>query len=84
MKEDGSLDVEAIDWLPLEEHLHVIAHLSKEQRKEYISKRPARVPGTPRPVIPGALRKELASGKLVDAWEVLRNTASAKTGDENR
>lgn len=82
LKEDGSLDIEAINKLPFEEY--EVAHLAKGQRKEDISKRPARVPGTPLPVIPGALRKELASGKLVDAWEVLRNIAPAKTGDENR
>lgn len=82
LKEDGGLDIEAINKLPFEEH--VLAHLAKGRRKEYISKLPARVPGTPLPVMPGAFRKELASGKLVDAWEVLRNIAPAKTDDENR
>ena len=42
LKEDGGLDIEAINKLPFEEH--VVAHLSKGQRKEYISKRPARAP----------------------------------------
>ena len=65
MKEDGSLDIGAINKLPFEEH--GVAHLSKVQRMECISKLPARAPGTPRPVIYGPLRKDQESGKLVDA-----------------
>ena len=38
LKEDGSLDVERINNLPLEEYEKEIAALTQEQYKEYISK----------------------------------------------
>lgn len=38
LKEDGSLDIKWINDLPLEEHIYAVSHLTKEQRKEYISK----------------------------------------------
>ena len=38
LKEDGSLDMEWINKLPLEEHLSVVARLTPKQRKEYCSK----------------------------------------------
>lgn len=37
LKEDGSLDVECINKLPLEEYMHTIGGLTQEQVKEYIS-----------------------------------------------
>lgn len=40
LKEDGSLDVERIDKLPLEEYEKEIGALTQEQYKEYISKQP--------------------------------------------
>ena len=40
IKEDGSLDIERINKLPLEEHLKVVANLTIEQHKEYCSKQP--------------------------------------------
>lgn len=40
LKEDGSLDVEHINKLPLEEYMNAIGDLSEEQYKEYLSKLP--------------------------------------------
>lgn len=82
LKEDGGLDIEAINKLPFEEH--VVAHLAKVRRKEYISKRPARAPGTPLPVMPGSLRKNPESGKLVDAWGVIRKIAARDDAPESQ
>ena len=38
-KEDGSLDVEWINKLPLEEHFKVVGSLTEKQFKEYLSKK---------------------------------------------
>lgn len=40
LKEDGSLNVEHIDKLPLEEYMNAMGDLTQEQVKEYISKLP--------------------------------------------
>ena len=40
LKEDGSLDVERIDKLPLEEWMEEIGVLTKKQYNEYCSKQP--------------------------------------------
>ena len=40
LKEDGSLDVERINKLPLEEYEKEIGALTQEQYKEYVSKLP--------------------------------------------
>ena len=40
LKEDGSLDVERIDNLPLEEYEKVIGALTQEQYRDYVSKQP--------------------------------------------
>lgn len=40
LKEDGSLDVERINKLPIEEKMIVIGNLSQEQYKEFYSKLP--------------------------------------------
>lgn len=71
LKEDGSLDIEWINSLPIEEHIYTISHLTKEQRNEYISKLPINESKNPYPIIYGNLRKELASGTLVDAFVVI-------------
>ena len=48
LKEDGSLDVERINKLPLEEKDREISKFTREQMKEYISKLP--IEGTQAPV----------------------------------
>lgn len=40
LKEDGSLDVDWINSLPIEEHVKVFESLTKKQYKEYWSKAP--------------------------------------------
>ena len=40
LKEDGSLDVERINKLPINEYIYVIGSLTQEQHKEYLSKLP--------------------------------------------
>lgn len=40
LKEDGSLDIEHINKLPIEEYMEVIGELTETQYKEYLSKIP--------------------------------------------
>ena len=40
LKEDGGLDIERINKLPLEERFKMVASLSRKQLKEYLSKQP--------------------------------------------
>lgn len=40
LKEDGSLDIERINSLPLEEYMDAMGDLTQEQVKEYMSKLP--------------------------------------------
>jgi hypothetical protein len=50
LKEDGSLDVERISSLPLDEFINVVENLTQEQWKEFIDKcEPYNVKG---PVVP--------------------------------
>lgn len=40
LKEDGSLDIDRINKLPLDERLHEIGKFTREQVEEYFSKAP--------------------------------------------
>ena len=40
LKENGSLDIERIDKLSLEEHMKAIGSLTREQYREYVSSLP--------------------------------------------
>ena len=40
LKEDGSLDIERINNLPLEEYMEEVGNLTQEQYREYVSKLP--------------------------------------------
>ncbi len=64
LKENGELDVERINNLPIEEYMEVIGGLTDEQYKEYLSKLP--VTGTKEPVraivVDYTLEEELARG----------------------
>ena len=71
LKENGSLDIERINNLPFEEHITEIAHFTKAQRKEYISKLPLNESRKSYPSIYGSIKDELSSGKIVDAFEVI-------------
>ena len=73
LKEDGSLDINWINNLPLKEHMRIVSYLTKEQRKEYISRLPLNEAKKPHTTISGNLRKELANGELIDAFTVVSN-----------
>ncbi len=50
LREDGSLDIDGINKLPLDERLHVIGKFTREQVEEYFSKTPIKeshIPITP-------------------------------------
>jgi len=52
LKEDGSLDIERINALPIEEYLQEMRTLTQEQVQEYLSKLPpAEILGPVRPMI---------------------------------
>ena len=40
LKEDGSLNIEHINQLPIEEYMDVVGDLTEEQYEEYLSKLP--------------------------------------------
>lgn len=40
LKEDGSLDIERINKLPIEEYMEIVGDFTNEQREEYYSKSP--------------------------------------------
>ena len=40
LKEDGSLDIEQIDKLPIEEYMDAMGDLTQEQVEEYLSRLP--------------------------------------------
>ena len=65
LKEDGSLDIERINKLPLEEHMKEVGSLTREQFKEYISSIPLNEGKT----YPRAVRVDQIHG--VDADELM-------------
>jgi len=83
LKEDGSLDVEYINNLPCEKYEEVMALMSDEQYKEYISAIP--INESNEPICPTkskyTLQEELNRGMIVLAkdffnskwWEIYKN-----------
>lgn len=73
LKEVGSLNIEWLDSLPLEEHLKVFGRLTREQVNEYWSKIPLNESkGPTRPVmVDYTLEDEIARGTAVDAVDFL-------------
>ena len=67
LKEDGSLDVEFIDSLPMDEHVKIMGKLTKEQINEYFSKQPINeVKGGTRPIyVDYAIEEELERGAVI-------------------
>lgn len=67
LKEDGSLDIEWIDSLPLEEHMRLVGTFTHKQFKEYVSA----IPLTESKACPRAIRvnysleDELARGSVL-------------------
>ena len=72
LKEDGSLDVEHINKLPLEEYMDTIGDLSEEQYKEYLSKLPVNESNEPIRVImvdrPMGVNADDVINKIKDLW----------------
>ena len=75
LKEDGSLDIERINNLPLEEYEEEIGTLTEEQYKEYVSKLPINESNEPMRavVVDYTLEEELKRGSVVDAEEFINN-----------
>ena len=75
LKEDGSLDIERINNLPIEEYMEVIGNLTKEQYQYYLSKSPINEGNehTKAVVVDYTLEEELERGSGVDIEEYLNN-----------
>ena len=75
LKEDGSLDIERINNLPIEEYMEVIGNLTKEQYQYYLSKLPINEGNehTKAVVVDYTLEEELERGSGVDIEEYLNN-----------
>ena len=69
LKEDGTLDVERINNLPIEEYMEVIGNLTKEQYQYYLSKLPINEGNehTKAVVVDYTLEDEIERGTAVDA-----------------
>lgn len=67
LKEDGSLDIERINKLPLEEYMDEIGALTEEQYKEYLSKLPINESNVPTRavVVDYTLKEELERGSVI-------------------
>ena len=74
LKEDGSLDVERINSLPLEEYMDIIGDLTEEQYKEYLSQLPLNESHEPMQavVVDYTFEEDLARGAVI-ADEVINN-----------
>lgn len=75
LKADGSLDVDLINKLPLEEWMSVMGNLTEEQFEEYLSKTPLKESNEPMRAIEVeyTLEEEIARGcgladELIDRW----------------
>ena len=75
LKEDGSLDMERINALPLEEYMDMMGDLTEEQIDEYISKLPINESHEPyRGVwVNYTLEEEIERGTGVIAEDFLNN-----------
>ena len=67
LKEDGSLDIERINNLPIEEYMDVMGDLTQEQIKEYVSKLPTNESQEPvrAVVVDYTLEEELERGSVI-------------------
>lgn len=80
LKEDGSLDIERINKLPLKEYMEEIGDFTEEQYKEYVSKLPINEDKEPmQPIhVDWPIMDESA-----DAYEVINNIGkTVKTNKE--
>jgi hypothetical protein len=70
LKEDGSLGIEHINELPIEEYMEEIGNLTEEQYEEYLSKIP---PNESKETTKAVLVNYLMEEDGVDAEEVINN-----------
>lgn len=75
LKEDGSLDIERINALPLLEYMNMIGDLTDEQMDEYRAKQPINESKGPKKIVHVDFTREEAiqRGWMVDAEELLNN-----------
>ena len=73
LKEDGSLDVERINKLPIDERLHEIGKFTKEQVEEYFSKAPIKESHMPiTPIKVGYKMEDLLARGYATAEQILK------------
>ena len=74
LKEDGSLDIERINQLPIEEYMKMIGELTDEQYHFYVSTLPINEDHQPAKaiVVDYSMEDEIKRGTAVDADELLK------------
>ena len=74
LKEDGSLDIERINQLPIEEYMKMIGGLTDEQYHFYVSTLPINTDHQPAKaiVVDYSMEDEIKRGTAVDADELLK------------
>ena len=75
LKEDGSLDVERIDKLPIEEYIKELGVLTQEQYKEYLSKQSINESQLPFHAVEVdcTMEEDVKRNGLIDAEDYLNN-----------
>lgn len=73
LKEDGTLDIERIDQLPVEEHMKMLGEFTSKQMDYYMSTLPADGSNCPRNIIVDyTMEDEIKRGTGIDADEYLK------------
>ena len=74
LKEDGSLDIERINKLPLEEYMYMMGDLTQEQVREYVTKLPINESKEPMKavIVDYTLEEEIERGGVI-AEDLINN-----------
>lgn len=74
LKEDGSLDIERINKLPLEEYMDMMGNLTQEQVREYVTKLPINESKEPMKavIVDYTLEEEIERGGVI-AEDLINN-----------
>ena len=74
LKEDGSLDIERINKLPLEEYMDMMGDLTQEQVREYVTKLPINESKEPMKavIVDYTLEEEIERGGVI-AEDLINN-----------
>ena len=74
LKEDGSLDIERINKLPLEEYMDMMGDLTQEQVREYVTKLPINESKEPMKavIVDYTLEEEIERGGII-AEDLINN-----------